>query len=70
MSAFLIVIIIVAAVAVAGALLRALGVLAGPARVRRGTNWIDHPDDVPVEERPSEDAVDEPVGDLRPRARH
>ena len=69
MSAFLVVIIIVAAVAAVVALLRASGALGGTARVRRGETWIDHPDDIPVEDRPSEDAVDDPV-EITPRARY
>ena len=69
MSAFLVVIVVVAAVALAGALLRASGVIPGPKRTRRGETWIDHPDDVPVEDRPSEDAVDDPVH-VVPHARH
>jgi hypothetical protein len=70
MSSFLVVIVVVAAVAVIAAVLAAVGVLRPPARARRGATWIDHPDEVPIEERPSEDATDEPIPHLVPRARH
>ena len=69
MSAFLIIIILVAAAALVVALLRATGVVRSPKHGRHGATWIDHPGDVPVEERPSEDAVDDPVP-VVPHARH
>jgi hypothetical protein len=67
---FLIVIVIVAAVTILFALLAATGALRPLGRVRRGQTWIDHPDEVPVEQRPSEDEIDEPVPHLVPRARY
>jgi hypothetical protein len=57
MSALEVVIIIVAVVTAAYLAFAALGMVQRPARSRRGVAWIDHPEDHPIAERPSESAV-------------
>jgi hypothetical protein len=61
MSALEIVLLVLVVVAVAGALLSIVGVLGAPRRKPPGANWIDHPDETPVDQRPSEDAPDPSV---------
>ncbi len=62
MNAFETIILIVAVAAVA----LALGARFGPARSlqdigRSGSFWFDHQDDVPLDQRPSEDDRDAPI---------
>ena len=59
MSAFEVVTIVVAAVAVVIAVSAYLGVLRQLGR--RGQTWFERPDDRPLEERPSEDEPDAPL---------
>jgi hypothetical protein len=62
MNAFEVVTFVVAVLALAIAVLlylRLQGVLSQLGR--RGGNWFDHAGDMPLEEQPSEDAVDAPI---------
>jgi hypothetical protein len=69
MTALEVVVLIVAAGTFFYLLLSVTGVLRRPPRVRRGETWIDHPEDQPIEDRPSEDAADEPIPQHHTRLR-
>jgi hypothetical protein len=55
MNALEVAIVIVAVVAAFYLLMASFGVIERTPRSRRGATWIDHPDDVPVADRPNED---------------
>jgi hypothetical protein len=69
MNALEVLIIVVAVGAAAFGLSVAFGVVRRVPRTRRGVTWIDHPGDVPLEQRPSEDDVEEPIPRRRLRGR-
>jgi hypothetical protein len=59
MNAFEVVVIVVGVVALVVALSSLFGATARLGR--RGRTWFAHPDDLPLEERPSEDDRDDPL---------
>jgi hypothetical protein len=68
MTVLEIVILIVVVVTAVGAVLAMLGVIGTPRRQPPGRTWIDHVDERPVAQRPSEDEPDPPIPALsRPR---
>ena len=61
MNALLVVIIVVAVLACFIGLMSLFGMVKGPRRVRRGSTWIDHMEDLEVQDRPNEDDPDAPI---------
>jgi hypothetical protein len=70
MNAFLIVIIVVAVFGIGLALTPQFSIPRLMSRIgRRGGTWIDHRDDIPIEERSTADELDDPIPVRPPRPR-